>query len=85
MVWELLQGCINPLYMAEALPCCLILHGDRLTCPSYNMAARALADLSHEGAKRPSGRVITDLLRFKQQRLAFEFVRCRMNSPTEPD
>ena len=23
-------------------------------CTSYNMAARALADLSHEGAKRPS-------------------------------
>ena len=29
--------------------------------------------------------VITDLLRFKQQRLALEFVRCRMNLPNEPD
>ena len=27
---------------------------DGVTCTSYNMAARALADLSHEGAKRPS-------------------------------
>ena len=38
-----------------------------------------------KSAKRPSGHVITDLLRFKQQRLAFEFVRCRMNLPNEPD
>ena len=31
MVWELLQGCVYPLYMAEVLLCYLILHGDRLT------------------------------------------------------
>ena len=32
----------------------LALRRSRGTSTSYNMAARALADLSHEGAKRPS-------------------------------
>ena len=36
-------------------------------------------------AKRPSGHVITGLLQLKQQQLAFEFVRCRMNLLNEPN
>ena len=43
--------------------------GGQCTCNSYNMATRALADLSPEGdksVKRPRGHVITSLLQFER-------------------
>ena len=43
MVWELLQGCINPLYMTESLLCGLTLHDDRLTHHFTAMAGPVFA------------------------------------------